>query len=110
MFNIIVEGNLKFHLQTIKKRMQTERSVDYTLPDHITFEETVAADLEEAGITEIAQPGMMIHLRPRIQGDKASITIGLYCDLMSGGLGKDPGYYMYSLTILQFDNRDNSAK
>ena len=105
MFNIIVEGNLRYHLQTIKKRIQTEGSVDYTLPDRITFNETVGNDLEAVGIT-IAQPGMMLHLRPSCSKDKASITIGLYCDLRSGGLGKDPCHYMYNLPILQYENRD----
>ena len=80
--------------------------MEFTIPDHITFEETVAVGLEEAGITEIGQPEMKIYLRPRVLGEMASVTIGIYCDLMNGGQGKDPSYYMYSLTILKFDNRD----
>ena len=107
MFHLAVEGNFRFHLTSLRKRMQPEGSdwVEYSLPEKITFEETVSAGLKGANI-EITQPGMLLYLRPKIQGDKGSITVGLFCDLLSGGLGLEPCYYVHSITVLQLDSKD----
>ena len=110
MFNIEVSGNLKFHLQTIKKRMKTEKCVEFKIPDHLTFEDTLAVNLQEAGITEIREPEMKIYLRPRILEDVASVTIGIFCDLWNGGQGDNPSYFMFNLNILKFDTQGIQLK
>ena len=75
MFHLAVEGNFRFHLSSLRKRMQPEGSdwVEYSLPEKITFEETASVGLEGANI-EITQPGLFLHLRPKFQGDKGCIA------------------------------------
>ena len=42
MFNIEISGNLKFHLQTIRKRMKTDKCVELRIPDHLILEDALA--------------------------------------------------------------------
>ena len=97
MFHLAVQGNLRFHLSSITKRMQPEGNnwVEYSPPEEIVFEETAAVGLQGAGI-EITQPGLFLHLRPKFEGDKGCINVGLYCDLLNGGLGLEPQFYFQS--------------
>ena len=103
MFNIEISGNLKFHLQTIRKRIKTDKCVELRIPDHLILEDALAVNLQEGGITEIREPAMKIYLRPRIMANVASVTIGIFCDLWNGGIGDGASYFMASLDMLKFD-------